>query len=115
MLLTTPPSYRAQIVKVAAEEAGLKWKPYLVDIHKNMDQYKTWYLKLNPGAYVPTMLIRGNIPICESIDIIEYMDNKLDGQNKLMSNQTDLIKERYQKVKELHEAFDVEAYTFGSI
>ena len=55
-----------------------------------MDQYKTWYLKLNPGAYVPTMLIRGNIPICESIDIIEYMDNKLDGQNKLMSNQTDL-------------------------
>ena len=37
VLLTTPPSYRAQLVKVTADEAGLRWKPYLVDIHRNLD------------------------------------------------------------------------------
>ena len=73
----------------------MKWKPYLVDIHGNLDQYKTWYLKLNPGAYVPTMLVKDNQPVCESINIIEFMDEKLDGKNKLLANQPDEIKQRY--------------------
>ena len=32
VLLTDPPSYYSSIVKVAAVEMGLKWKPFIVDI-----------------------------------------------------------------------------------
>ena len=95
-------AYRPQIVRVAAEEAGLKWKHYLIDHSVALDNYKPWYMKLNPNAYVPTMLVQGNVPVCESIDIIEYMDEHLNGKNKLMEGQPDLIKERYAKFRALH-------------
>ena len=72
-------------------------------------------MKLNPKAYIPTMLVQGNVPVCESIDIIEYMDEHLNGKNKLMEGQPDLIKERYAKFRALHEAWDVEPYSFGSM
>ena len=31
VLLIGTPSYRSQIVKVAAHEAGLRWKPFMID------------------------------------------------------------------------------------
>ena len=61
------------------------------------------------------MLVKDNQPVCESITIIEYMDEKLDGKNKLLANQPDEIKQRYQRVRALHEAWLVEEYTFGAI
>ena len=72
-------------------------------------------MKLNPKAYVPTMLVKGNVPVCESIKIIEYMSEELNAKNKLMGDQPDLIKERYTKFRALHEAWDVESLTFGSL
>ena len=60
------------------------------------------------------MLVRGNIPVCESINIIEYMEHEFD-RTKLLTNEDDQIKEKYEKYKELHEAFDVEALSYGSI
>ena len=108
VLLTDPQAYKPGIVKIAAEEAGLKWKEYKLDIGVKKDQYKAWYLKLNPKAYVPTMLIKGNTPVCESLDIIQYMDKNLNGKNKLMINQPDEIKDRYERFIAVHEKFEVE-------
>ena len=72
-------------------------------------------MKLNPNAYVPTMLVKGNVPICESIDIIEYMDQNLNGKFKLNKGQPEFILERYKEFKALHLAYDIESFTLGSV
>ena len=56
-LLTSWPSYRAQLVRLVACEKGAKWKHFEVDIHKVLMNLQPWYIKLNPKAYVPTMLV----------------------------------------------------------
>lgn len=38
VLLSTWPSYRAQLVHLGACEKGLKWRFFLVDIHKERTQ-----------------------------------------------------------------------------
>ena len=92
---TKPPSYRGGIVVIAAREMNLKWKTYEMDIHGRHDQYKPWYIKLNPKMYIPTMLLPGDVAVCESAHIIEYMDENLNSANNLMFNQPDEVKERY--------------------
>ena len=82
-------------------------------IHTKRTQLKPWYFKkLNPKMYIPTMLAKGNIAVPESVAIIEYMDKELSSGN-LMHNQTEEIKQKYEQFKEIHEAFDVEGYSFG--
>ena len=58
---------------------GLRWKDYIVDLTK-FENMEPWYVKLNPNAYVPTMLVENNTPVCESIDIIKYMDDNLSNE-----------------------------------
>ena len=66
---------------------GLRWKSYIVD-HTKFDNMEPWYVKLNPKAYVPTMLVENNTPVCESIDIIKYMDDNLNKGRSLLKDQT---------------------------
>lgn len=84
VLLTAWPSYRAQLVRLAACEKGAKWKHFEVDIHKALTNLKPWYVKLNPKAYVPTLIYsQENIPICESAEIMKAIDEKWEGTVKL--------------------------------
>jgi len=56
-------------------------------------------MKLNPKGYVPTMLVgTDNKPICESANIIEYIDSKFQGKSKLLGEiEADpIFKERYE-------------------
>ena len=118
VLLTAWPSYRAQIVRLAACEKGLKWKHFLVDIHAEMTNLEPWYVKLNPKAYVPTMLVGvENKPICESANIITYIDKEFEGTCKLQAcvEADPTLLERYNTFYKLHEEWDVEPYSFGSL
>ena len=84
VLLSAWPSYRSQIVRLCAIEKGIKWKHFEVDIHKAMTQFEPWYVNVNPKAYVPTMLVgEANTPVCESADIIKYIDEHFEGKVKL--------------------------------
>lgn len=66
--------------------------------------------------YIPTMTVQGNVPVCESVNIAEYMDKNLTEAKSLMFNQPDWVKERYEQFKEKHEGeWDVEGYTFGHL
>ena len=79
VLLGTPPSYRAQLVRLAAQEKGIKWREYLVDIHGALTQLEPWYIKLNPGAYVPTMVTHpNNTGVGESAIIVTYMEENFN-------------------------------------
>ena len=84
VLLGTPPSYRANLARLAAQKKGLRWREHLVDIHSAFDNLQPWYLKICPKGYVPTMLIApDNESLYESINIIERID-QLPGPNALM-------------------------------
>jgi len=63
----------------------LKWKDYEVDIDNTCTNFSPWYIKLNPKAYVPTMLVGNNTPICESADIITYMEKNFIGNRKFQA------------------------------
>ena len=77
VLLTAWPSYRAQLVRLAACEKGCKWKHYYIDIAGAWTNLDPWYVNLNPKAYVPTMLVGvENTPVCESANIINYIDRE---------------------------------------
>ena len=88
MSLDCIPSYRAQLVRLCLAEKGVKWCRFNVDIHKKMDNLQLWYVKLNPGAYVPTLLVHpNNTPVCESIEICKYIENNFNGTCSLLNPQ----------------------------
>ena len=117
VLLTSWPSYRSQIVRLTAIEKGCRWKHYFVDHVGPMAHLDPWYVNLNPNAYVPTMLVDGNKPVCESLDIMNYIDDKFEGNGKL--NQACLddpeIMERYKIFYDLHDIWDVEGLSMCTI
>ena len=84
VLMTAWPSYRGQLVRLAACEKGVKWKHFLVDIHSALTQFEPWYINLNPKAYVPTMLVHpNNTPVCESAEIVTRIENDFEGTTSL--------------------------------
>ena len=118
VLLTYSGSYRAQLVRLAACEKGINWKHYEVNITSKLDNLEPWYVNLNPGAYVPTMLVGvENKPICESAAIINYIDREFKGKTKLQScvEADPKLKERYETFEKLHEDWDVEPISFGGV
>ena len=88
MILDCIPSYCSQIVRLCAEEKGLKWSRYDVDIFKFIN-LEPWYVNLNPGAYVPTILVNpNNTPVCESASICKYLDTNFEGITSLLNPST---------------------------
>ena len=74
-------------MRLAAQEKGIRWREYLVDIHGALTQLEPWYMKLNPKAYVPTMLLgRGEEmkAVCESKDIIQEIDSHFENDTQLI-------------------------------
>ena len=55
------------------------------------------------------------VGVCESAHIINYLDDNFTGTSYLMKNCDQKIKERYEKLFDLHEAWDVEAQTIGNM
>ena len=63
----------AQKVRFALAEKKLKWEGHRLNLRAG-DQQKPEYLKLNPNAFVPTLVDNG-IVIIESTVICEYLDD----------------------------------------
>ena len=108
MFLSTGPAYRSIIARLAAEEKGLKWKNYTIDILYNMSQYDAWYINLNPGAYSPTMtynlkneegeIVKRDQPVPESLEIIKFIESNFKGKCSLMEEikGDQLMEERFE-------------------
>src|SRR5438128_1939850 len=62
----------AQKVRIALKEKGLEAKEHLLTLRG--DQFDSAYIKLNPGAVVPTLVHDGR-PIVESALILYYLDD----------------------------------------
>ncbi len=63
----------AQKVRLTLAEKGLEWQGHHMDLRAG-DTRTPEYIKMNPGAVVPTLIDNGTI-ICESTVIMEYLDD----------------------------------------
>jgi glutathione S-transferase len=66
----------AQKVRMALIEKGVEAKEHLLTLRG--DQFDPEYMKLNPGAVVPT-LVHDGVPIVESALILYYIDEAFPG------------------------------------
>ena len=62
-------------VRLALSEKNISYEYNLVRLESKGDHLRDDYKKLNPKTLVPTLIVNGN-PICESIDIMKYIDNE---------------------------------------
>jgi glutathione S-transferase len=63
--------------RMALEEKGVAWESRYIDLF-NFDQMTPEYLAVNPDGMVPTLVHDGET-ICESLVIIDYIDDAFDG------------------------------------
>jgi len=87
-LYHVPPSFYSQVARLVLTEANVQYSSlYAVAGPPLYETYEPWYLKLNAGGTVPTLVI-GNVAIDESRDILHEVDarfasGKLTPDNEL--------------------------------
>ena len=114
VLLGCKEGYRPQLVRLGAEEKGLKYKNFEMTLGKT--NYDPWYVQLNPQAYLPTMVVKpDNQPITESAEIIKYMDDNFHGKKQLLHKYKSQQLQRFDEFMQIHEAWDVEGVTFSGL
>mmetsp|Transcript_107750 Transcript_107750/g.303582 ORF Transcript_107750/g.303582 Transcript_107750/m.303582 type:complete len:304 (+) Transcript_107750:113-1024(+) len=111
ILYHTDSSYYSSIVRLALEEKGVEWRSREVDIHGRLEQLQDWYMKISPGACVPTLVHKG-VAVPESLDIIRYIDATFDTGIGLTPPDPVTKLEMESCIKAASE-FDVEGMTMG--
>ena len=86
-----------------------------------MENLEHWYVQLNPGAYVPTLLVHpNNTPVCESAKICKYIENNFNGTCSLLSpigcdeERGNAVKARFEQLYEVLKIWELEAFTAGA-
>lgn len=80
LLYHAPPSFYSQIARLVLEEKGVQYRTYIVMAGPPLyESYEPWYMKLNSGGTVPTLLI-GDKVIDDSRTILYEVDAQFDGQ-----------------------------------
>jgi glutathione S-transferase len=78
ILYHVPPSLCSQKVRLALVEKGVHFEGRLVDIGPTSENYEPWYVRINPGAVIPT-LVHGEMVVTDSARIIRYVDRTYEG------------------------------------
>ena len=68
-------------VRLALSEKNITYDYNLVKLESTGEHLRDDYKKLNPKTLVPTLTVNGN-PICESLDIMKFIDNEHPDQGK---------------------------------
>ena len=116
VVLSSPPSFFSQIVRLAVVEKGVKYKFFTVN-HTKFEHMRPWYIKANPRCYVPTLLVAGNKPVCESMDIVLYLDKNFRGTRQLDGeiSASPEAKERFDAFMKKYDSVMVEPFSFGTL
>ncbi|XP_069777286.1 ganglioside-induced differentiation-associated protein 1 isoform X5 [Narcine bancroftii] len=69
-------SFCSQKVRLVIAEKGLKCEEYDVNLPLS-EHNEPWFMRLNPAGEVP-VLIHGDNIICESTQIIDYLESKFE-------------------------------------
>lgn len=73
-----PGSLCSQKVRLALAEKGVPYEARVIDIGPRCENYEPWYVRLNPGAVVPTLVHDGR-PVTDSARIVRYIDEHFEG------------------------------------
>ncbi len=68
-------------VRLALSEKNITYDYNLVKLESTGEHLRDDYKKLNPKTLVPTLTVNGN-PICESLDIMKFIDSEHPDQGK---------------------------------
>lgn len=101
VLYHVPPSFYSQIVRLALSEKAIAYESrYVIPGPPAFETYEPWYMRLNPGGTVPTLMHDGNV-IDDSRDILEYLDEHFpatDLLNRSSERQGEIIDEWISKI-----------------
>lgn len=75
ILYHAPPSFYSQIARIALAEKGVRWSSKWIVPFEN---YEPWYMRLNPGGTVPTLVHDGHC-VPDSFAISRYVDANFEG------------------------------------
>ena len=79
LLYHVPPSFYSQIARLVLAEKGVPWRTRIIAAGPPIfESYRPWYMKLNPGGTVPTMVHNGDV-VPDSLLIAEYAEQNFDG------------------------------------
>lgn len=90
-----PPSFYSQIVRIVLAEKGINYESVMVaPAPPNYENYEPWYMKLNPGGTVPT-LVHNDVCLPDSAEIIRYVDQTFSEPRLLPSDEATLTATEY--------------------
>jgi glutathione S-transferase len=76
VLYHVPPSFYSQLVRLALAEKGIAYEGrYVIPGPPFFASYAPWYMRLNPGGTVPTLIHHGNV-LAQSRDILGYIETR---------------------------------------
>ncbi len=79
LLYSVPPSFYSQIARLVLAEKGVAWRTRMIAAGPPIfESYRPWYMKLNPGGTVPTLVHNGDV-VADSYLIAEYAERTFDG------------------------------------
>ncbi len=82
-----PNSFYSQIARVALAEKGVGWRSkWIAAGPPTYESYKPWYMRLNPGGTVPTLVHDGQV-VPVSFAIARYADAHFEGPPLIPSDQ----------------------------
>lgn len=73
-----PLSYNSQLARLVLAERSIPWQGHVVDIGPRHENFEPWYVKLNPGAAVPTLSIGGEV-VTDPMHIAKVLDREFPG------------------------------------
>ncbi len=104
ILYHVPPSFYSQIVRLAlAEKAIAHESRYVIPGPPALETYEPWYMRLNPGGTVPTLLHDGDV-IADSREILRYLDDRFPGNSlwqKTSERETETVDDWISKLYSL--------------
>lgn len=79
VLYHAPPSFYSQIARLVLAEKGVAHRRQVVIAGPPLcESYEPWYMRLNPGGTVPTLLV-GDDVVNDSRDILVEVDRRFEG------------------------------------
>ncbi|GMH44192.1 hypothetical protein BSKO_12126 [Bryopsis sp. KO-2023] len=87
-LYFAPKSFSSQIARLALVEKRVAFEARVVDIYKE-ENFASWYARLNPKLYVPTLL-HGERIVTDCHQIARYVDRTFAGPKLVPESPSDL-------------------------
>ena len=90
----------SQKTRIFLRLKGIEWESHVVDLARQ-DNYKPYFLGINPRGLVPVLVHDGAVHI-ESNDILAYLDENFEGPKLIPDEHRDVILQRLRDEDDLH-------------